>query len=68
MKNPNQIVTPTAAQYLDTIQHQINILRNVHPDCWQPQDISALHEVDDMLDNIILYFEDLSDDAHRTYE
>jgi hypothetical protein len=68
MKPPTQIVTPTAAQYLDTIQHQINILRNVPPTYWQPQDISALHEVDDILDDMILYFEDMSDDAHRTYE
>ena len=65
MKNQNQIVQPTATQYLDCIQSHINILRSA-PVVWEPEDISSLHEVDDILLNIIQYFEDMSDqDTNR---
>jgi hypothetical protein len=60
MKNSNQIVTPTAAQYLDVIQSHINMLRST-PTEWEPELISSLHEVDDILLNIIECFEDMSD-------
>jgi hypothetical protein len=66
--NPNQITRPTATQYLDSIQHHINVLRTVHDGAWQPQDLSQLFEVDDILENACLYFEELSDDAHRQRE
>ena len=65
MKNPNQIVRPTAAQYLDTIQYQINILRCVPPGDWSDADLSQLHFVDDILDNAIEYFKDLDAEKHE---
>jgi hypothetical protein len=65
MKNPNQIVRPTAAAYLDSLQQQINILRGVHPDKWQDEDLSQLHEIEDILDNAIAYFEDLDAEVHE---
>jgi hypothetical protein len=65
MKNPNQIVRPTAAAYLDSLQQQINILRGVHEDKWQDEDLSQLHEIEDILDNAIAYFEDLDAEVHE---
>lgn len=65
MKNPNQLTSPTASQYLDSVQRLINILRNVPADRWSPGDISLLHEVDSMLDDITFYFSELDDAKHE---
>lgn len=63
--NPNQFVRPTATQYLDSIQHHINVLRTVHDGAWQPLDLGQLFEVDGILENVCGYFEDLDAERHE---